>query len=282
MMSFDPTQQPPLGQGPDSTYGAASDTTSADYSQPLYSAPQGPYDPDDRHAQRPHHPSGTPQATPLPLSEAFGQLFGQYWKIITRPGPTTFAQEMGKAQWGILWLQLIAYTLLASILSFLHNQLYPVVFPVLYASDASGTTSVDLSFLQGPINFIEGPGASFVILLGFFIFQAFVFAVAKALRGTGTFPAQAYTTLLCQVPLGLITAVFAFIPLLGALIGITASIYEIVLNIFAMMAVHRVGGGKATAILLIPFSTLLLLACGALFLVINSAVQHISPDIHGF
>src|SRR5690348_14006544 len=48
-----------------------------------------------------------PQAIPLPLREAIKQLPRQYWKVLTRPGAATFAEEMGKAEWGIIWAQLL-------------------------------------------------------------------------------------------------------------------------------------------------------------------------------
>lgn len=271
-MSFDPTQQQPPEQGPYVEYGPVGDSNSSSYSQAPYGAPQGGYNP--YNAQRAYDdPYGAPQATPLPLGEAVAQLPGQYWKVLTRPGARSLAQEVGKANWDIIWVQLIGYALIAGILSFVRNRLFPVVLPVQTTTTASGTTTVDLTFLQGPLNFIEGPGAIIVTLLGFFIFQGISYGLAKAFRGTGTFPAQAYTMLLFQVPLGILSVVFDFIPIAGALVGLAAGVYQIVLSIFAIMAAHRLGGGKATGVILIPIGVLTLLACCVFFFVILSAVK---------
>jgi hypothetical protein len=42
-------------------------------------------------------------------------------------------------------------------------------------------------------------------------------------------------------------------------------IYRIVLVIFSIMAVHRIGGGKASAVVLIPIAAGLILSCGLSF-----------------
>ena len=48
------------------------------------------------------------------------------------------------------------------------------------------------------------------------------------------------------------------------IIALALLVYEIVLQIFAIMAVHRLSGGKSTAVVLIPLGVLVLLF-GCLF-----------------
>jgi hypothetical protein len=71
--------------------------------------------------------------------------------------------------------------------------------------------------------------------------------------------AQGYTDLLLGVPLGILSALFSRIPLLGGLVAFGISIYTIVLHIFSIMAVHRLSGGKATAVVLLPVAVGILL-----------------------
>ncbi|MGH2479391.1 MAG: hypothetical protein ACRDHW_07035, partial [Ktedonobacteraceae bacterium] len=39
---------------------------------------------------------------PLPLNQAVRELPRQYWKILAKPGVRAFAEEHGKAEWGII------------------------------------------------------------------------------------------------------------------------------------------------------------------------------------
>ena len=262
-MSFDPSQQPgpDQGQGPYyeysgyDPYGAAQDPYAAAYAAP-------------------------PPATPLPLGQAIGQLPGQYWRMLTRPGALTFAAEAGKAAWDIIGVQLIGYAIIAALLS---------------GANAVITQSTTAAFLnqlnsnagtgRQPIalNVTSSPGLSIVtslaeILIGFFIGQGILFGLAKAFRGQGTFTQQAYVFLLFQVPLGILEGLFGLIPVAGGFIALAGVIYEIVLAVFAIMGVHRLSGGKASAVVLIPIGVLLLLACCAIFLIVVAVVNN--PNFH--
>lgn len=98
---------------------------------------------------------------------------------------------------------------------------------------------------------------------------------------------QSYTTTLYQVPLNialqLITIPLTFIPTAGSLIttlpNLGVLVYSIVLNIFSIMAVHRLSGGKATATVLLPLVVFLVLICAfvvfvALFLITSVRTIH--------
>lgn len=63
------------------------------------------------------------------------------------------------------------------------------------------------------------------------------------------------------MPLSFLGSWLALIPFVGSFLSLPISIYEIVLMVFMTMAVHRLGGGRATlAVLLLPL-ILFLLAC---------------------
>src|SRR5690348_7612647 len=66
-----------------------------------------------------------PQTAPLPLEQAIKELPSQYIKVLTKPSANTFAQEMGKASWNIVWAQLIGYAILTAILSYISSLIMP-------------------------------------------------------------------------------------------------------------------------------------------------------------
>jgi len=98
--------------------------------------------------------------------------------------------------------------------------------------------------------------------------MAIIYGLARAFGGQGTFLTQSYTYLLFDVPLGIVSSLIALIPIAGGFISIAIGIYSIVLAIFSVMAVHRLSGGRATAVVLIPIGVALLLICGLLVLVV--------------
>jgi hypothetical protein len=104
-----------------------------------------------------------------------------------------------------------------------------------------------------------------------------LYGLAKAFGGQGKFVTQCYTTLLFSVPIGIVSGIVNLIPFAGAFVAFALSIYAIVLNILSLMAVHRLSGGKATAVVLIPIGVLLLFVCAlSLFFIalIAAALQH--------
>ena len=218
-----------------------------------------------------------PQAQPLPLREAIRHLPRQYWKVLTKPGPATFAEEMGKADWGIIWVQVLGYAAITSILALLAWLVLIAFEWFLFSSlaaSSSGSGSVPFaSFLLLP-GIVVGVCIFFGVFIltigGIFFNQGITYLLAKAFGGQGSFTTQVYTALLYQVPIGLITGILALIPYLGSLVGSAAGIYGLVLQVFSLMPVHRLSGGKATAVVLIPVAVGFLLAIGLyiLFLVL--------------
>jgi hypothetical protein len=111
----------------------------------------------------------------------------------------------------------------------------------------------------------------------FFIGMGIQYGLAKAFGGQGKFVTQCYTNLLFSVPIGIVSGIVNLIPFAGAFVAFALSIYAIVLNILSLMAVHRLSGGKATAVVLIPIGVLLLFVCAlSLFFIalIAAALQH--------
>ncbi len=256
--------------------------TGGQYGPPPQQPPQYPYGPPQGqygygYAPPPGAGYGPPPftpSTPLPLSEAIRQLPQQYIRVLTKPSAQTFAAEMGKAKWDIVWVQLIGYAVIATLLIFLSTLTNARIYNPSGLSGAG--TSIDPVAIQVLVQRII-LAEVILIPLGFFIAVGIYYLIAKAFGGEGRFLTQAYTTLLFQVPITILTLLLALIPFVG-FIGSFVGIYSIVLNVFSIMAVHRLSGGKATLVVLLPIIIGLVLGCILSFVLIAAVVsmlQHV-------
>jgi hypothetical protein len=271
-MSWDPTQResnindPSVNTGngtpansyetaPPNRYGSTDSTPENPYAVPPYA-----YTP----TYRAEPAYGPPEEHPLPLGEAIRQLPRQYFKVLTKPSPMTFAEEMGKAAWNIVWVQLIGLGIIYTLLGLLGFAITPATTTT--PPTTSGTQQiVAMVQLISRISFYVTLGDIVLIPLFFFIVMGIIYALAKAFGGQGKFVTQGYAYLLFDVPLGIISSLLGLLPLAGLFLALGLLIYRIVLAIFSIMAVHRIGGGKASAVVLIPIAVGLILYCGVVF-----------------
>src|SRR5437868_9106164 len=144
---------------------------------------------------------------------------------------------MGQASWGIVWVQLLGYALIAALLGFLATLISP--------SQTNNTSSA--SGLSSPVviralTLGSSLGLFILIPVLFFVVMGILFLLIRAFGGQGRFLQQSYTTLLFLVPFGVAVSVLGVIPFAGgffsAFLGAIAFLYSIVLQIFATMAVH--------------------------------------------
>lgn len=246
-----------------------------------------------------------PQAHPLPLGQAIRELPYQYKKILTKPGVRSFAEEKGKADWGIIWLQLLFQMLLQIAIS----------VPTLLNDAASFNNTTSNTPLSSPaIGMIETLALVIFAPLVFFGTVGIQYLLARAFKGTGDFKQQAYNQLLFQVPIGIVSSLLSLIlsftlarsallnftinastttsapalntPYLIALIvvyliSLGLGIYSIVLNVFSLMAAHRISGGRAAGSVLIPYGVLVLLLvlvyCGLFFIILSTVANTAQP-----
>jgi Yip1 domain len=205
------------------------------YQQPGYSygaPPQLPYGAFPY--QQPGYGTPPVQAAPLPLGKSILQLPGQYIKVVfSKPFPVTFAEEQSKASWGSVWFQLIFYALVGSIIVFVSELIRNIAI--------SGLELIFIIFF-----------AIIIIPIGFFVITGIYYLLARAFGGKGTFLAQSYSLLLITVPLGILMALLNLIPVLGSLAGLGVDVYITILSILMIIGVHRLSGGKASAVILIP------------------------------
>jgi hypothetical protein len=219
-----------------------------------------------------------PPAAPRPLGQAIQELPRQYLKILTKPGAQTFAEEQGKADWGIIWLQLVFIGLVGTIIGIIDALLH--LAATMYAMPGNGSSSAILGTAYSLTT--SGPSLfSLVSIIAFFfIVVGIQYLLAKAFGGNGDFKQQGYSYLLFYVPLALISDVLGLVPILGLIVGFAVGIYQIVLNVFSIMAAQRLSGGKATGVVLIPIAAiivLVLLCAVAAALLFAAAFSHSVP-----
>ena len=200
-----------------------------------------------------------------PMSKSRRGLPGQYMYVITHPSAKTFESEGNKARWSRVFAQILAYAIITVVLGLITSQLIHAILGgiVSFIDGFPGLSAFTFSTSSGAalLNIVYVP-------VFFFIGVLIQYAFARAFYGEGTFLAQTYDSLLYQVPLGmlngLLTLLFLLIPgaglVLAACAAVVLFVYAVVLNIFMIMGVHRLSGGKATAVVLIPYGVALALA----------------------
>ena len=99
-------------------------------------------------------------------------------------------------------------------------------------------------------------GLVVVLPMLFFLLMGIVYLLARAFGGQGTFLEQCNTSLYIQAPLGIFSKLLALIPIVGRVLNSVLSLYGIVLQVFVIMAVHRLSRGKAITTILIPLVTI--------------------------
>ncbi len=224
-----------------------------------YGTPQNPYGtPPPQYGTPPNQQGGygygypPPQQAPRSIGQAIQELPNQYIRVLTKPSAQTFAEEMGKADWAMIWIQLLIWALVGTILGLIRG-----------AIGLAGSSFVtNNTFNPASITALTVSGSTFSFIavpVSFFIVVGIQYLLAKAFRGEGNFLTQGYTYLLFEVPISIVSYLLGFIPILGGIAGFALAIYGIVLNVFAIMAVHRLSGGKAVGVVLIPIAVLILL-----------------------
>jgi hypothetical protein len=269
-----PEQYTPVQTSDVDPYGVPS--TSYGDPQPEYQVPPESY-------RIPEIPSMPPYGyayiqPPLPLGQAIRELPAQYLRVLTRPGARTFAAEQTKAEWGIIWVQILLLALFNFLSRFggvLFNiTLNRTLLSAMAQSDASNPISGFSLLSSGVSELFFGIFAMIFAVIGLLFNTGVQYLLAKAFHGVGEYKQQIYTYLLIQVPIAFVGAVINFV--LGTLslvagpiaiipelilgpASFALGIYAIVLNVFSIMAVHRLSGGKSTAVVLILYGIEVLL-----------------------
>src|SRR5467141_2833818 len=178
-MAWDPNQgqqgqgQPGNGgQEPYSGYGAPQNPYGTPPPQDPYGTPppQNPYGtPPPQYGFPPNQQGGygygyaPPQQPPRSLSQAIQALPNQYIKILTKPSVQSFFEEMGKADWTIVWVQLIAIAIAGTIFGLIRGAI-GFNLSVYQALTISGSP---FSFIDVPLSFFILVGIQYLIARAF-------------------------------------------------------------------------------------------------------------------
>jgi hypothetical protein len=268
------------GTDPYSGYGTPQNPYGAPPPQNPYASPppQNPYGtPPPQYGTPPNQQGGygyaPPQQAPRPIGQAIQELPNQYIRVLTKPSAQTFAEEMGKADWAMVWIQLLVLAILGTILGFIRAAIGLAGSSFVSNNQFNPAALLALSVSGSTFSFISVP-------LAFFILVGIQYLLAKAFQGQGRFLTQGYTTLLFQVPIYIASFILGLIPILGGIAGLALLIYSWVLNVFAIMAVHRLSGGKASAVVFIPIivvGLLLFLCIFAIAAILIAAATRTTP-----
>jgi hypothetical protein len=244
---YGPPPQNPYGGSPQNPYGPPPQP----YGAPPQGGPYGPYNP-----QGYGYGPGPNAFTPLPLSEAVRQLPNQYIKAITKPSAATFAQELPKAGWDIAWIQLLIFVVIRVVIGLISA----LIATSMVRANLANTPYASMMSLFTTATSIGAALATIITVpLFFFINVGVQYLLARGFGGQGSFLGQSYTNLLYYVPLEIISSIIGLIllplPEVGKvllyLIAAIIFIYSLVLNVFQIMASHRLTGGKATGVVLL-------------------------------
>ncbi|HEY6539566.1 MAG TPA: Yip1 family protein [Ktedonobacteraceae bacterium] len=173
------------------------------------------------------------------LSVRLLRLPQYYFNAVFRPSVRAFAQ--GQASWSLVWIQLLVWAILDAALGVLVNVISP----------ASTSTPFQKFFALA-----TSYGLVVVVPTLFFLLMGVVYLLSKYIGGQGTFLEQCNASLSIQAPLGIGSKLLALIPGVGRILNSVLSLYGIVIQVFAIQAVHRFNRVKAIASVLIPLLTI--------------------------
>ena len=165
------------------------------------------------------------QATPTSsLPSMLLHLPQRYFVALVKPSAATYTLDKGKASWRLVWIQLLAWAVLDAALGVLVNIISPPTITSSFSRLFAFTTSY---------------GLVIVVPALFFLVMGFAYGIARVFGGRGTFLEQCNTSLYIDAPLGILSKLLALIPVVGRILNTVLSLYGIVLQVFALIVVHR-------------------------------------------
>ena len=186
---------------------------------------------------------------PLPLGQAVKHLFRQYCRVFISPGRATFAREMPKAAWNIVWVQIISFAILLILPAL---AIFDFVIPGLLAIFFHNQGRAGIYGFLGLFSMMLSLGPLMFVPLSFFVPLIIQYFVAKMLGGRGKLVQHGYARALITMPVLLLSTVIGLVPILEIIL-FPLEIYAIILSILMIMEVHRINGIKATITFFSPY-----------------------------
>jgi len=226
------------------------------------------------------YPPPAPQA---PVPSGFLNIFRKWVNVTTHPGAQSFASELPTANWGDIWIGLAIVAVVTAALGFFILEIVRSIAlnalannPQIPPDQLQGATQVFNALPSFAVAYLA------LVPIGFFFSMGVYWLFAKMFGGTGSFRDQAYAYSLFYVPLQTISALLVLIPFLGGLVSAGLGIYSIVLTVYSVMASHRLSGGRATAVVLLPIALVFILACALAVILIIAFGGHANSVTYNF
>lgn len=187
-------------------------------------------------------PPSQPSYTPPPATGLnFSEWINIWKRALTQPSAATFEELERHPQ--VTMQNSLIWSAIAGAIGGLLGALVGMV------TEKAGIGSIFTGAIFGAIGAV----------IGLLIFAMIVYAICKAQGGTGTLQSQVALLGTFVPPMLLISLLLGRIPVLGGIIGLVLSIYQLYLYIVATQAAQNVTMGKAALAVLLP--GLLVLCC---------------------
>jgi hypothetical protein len=178
-----------------------------------------------------------------------------WWKALTKPKADTYAMLLqdplaspGRAYWWIF---------LAAIITYLVSLANPDLIDLLNSFEKSGE-NVGTWMAVGMVIFIPvGAGLNILLVM---LSAAFYNVLAKVFGGTGNFARTVYLMGAYNAPFSIVIGILSIIPIVNCL-TLPLAFYAFRLHVAAIEAAHRLNGGRATLVVLLPTLVIILLFC---------------------
>ena len=117
--------------------------------------------------------------------------------------------------------------------------------------------------------------------ISFYLSAGIIYVGARIFGGQGTFGGQAYLQSLFFVPLGIVQWIVTMIPVVGPVLSVVVSVYNLVLSVRAIKVSHKLPTGKAVGAILVPLVLVFALATCviAILLLLGPAVGGVFEEI---
>jgi hypothetical protein len=211
------------------------------------------------------------------LDENLGRPFIWYdvWiKALTQPKVDTYdalvrdpLASPGRAYWWVILAGLMAgvFTLISAI-SLVNDPSFtdPSVIEAFRPLGLNAASLENLRTMLAGGYVVLIPFEVIFNLLGLLFVAAIYNLLAKIFGGSGNFSRTVYLMGAYTAPLSIVTGILSIIPNLGSCLAALLGFYSFWLSVTALQAAHRLNGGRATMIVLIPSLLFLMIFCIAI------------------
>ena len=218
----------------------------------------------------------------------FAAIFQTWVNVLTHPNEQTFESEKASPnatlQTALIWI--VGAAVITAILGVFQSLIFrgtamTGMQQIMNMADLPPDVAAQMNaaISGGAFAAMTGAGGFLGIILTpiFFLIGVGIFhLISKLLGGQGQFEKYAYLIATFQAPISIVSALLAFVPVLGGCVGALISIYSLVLAYFATKVNYGLTSGKALIVVLVPLILLLLVFGCIIFAVAGLAISSFS------